>query len=426
MESEYVRFEAATKPCDSMYQKFIPLDKMLTRRAVAVVEEFIKKNFIPKMIEVDSLFGILYSNIYYGGSYYDGLRITEATEFDLDLILRMPCRGKVMRLQLGNGLTIPYGFAKFYCKSWPANMITSTRMKENEKKLFLKFFEEDVFLPVRVRDWFRKVVDKTVRYYEHYPFYLWQNKVTIQRYNWRPYSPAATLKIKVANDLEVDIDLVPVFTYEEMMLVPKTHPGEEYQKVWRLSFPSVEREQLKDQSCAKKVIRQLKWIRDNFKDWDWVSSYYLKTAVMLEIEKDGGHWPDKQFGEKLEEMLKDLQECFKNGYLPSLHDNRLNLLHHIKPITLFNAGRRLSKFIPKGNEEIVDKLIELSAKSIQYKAQSSVHLEPKGYSNGEVEDLLEEAFPFNEDDDDEEEFVPYKCSNNEINEDDTSGWCTLI
>ena len=273
MESEYVRFEAATKPCDSMYQKFIPLDKMLTRRAVAVVEEFIKKNFIPKMIEVDSLFGILYSNIYYGGSYYDGLRITEATEFDLDLILRMPCRGKVMRLQLGNGSTIPYGFAKFYCKSWPANMLTSTRMKENEKKLFLKFFEEDVFLPVRVRDWFRKVVDKTVRYYEHYPFYLWQNKVTIQRYNWRPYSPAATLKIKVANDLEVDIDLVPVFTYEEMMLVPKTHPGEEYQKVWRLSFPSVEREQLKDQSCAKKVIRQLKWIRDNFKDWDWVSSY---------------------------------------------------------------------------------------------------------------------------------------------------------
>ena len=290
-------------------------------------------------------------------------------------------------------------------------------MKENEKKLFLTFFE-DVLLPVKVPDWFRRVVDKAVKYYEPYPFYLWQDEVTIQRYNWRQYSPAATLKVKVANDLKVDIDLVPVFTYGEDMLVPKTHPGKEYQKVWRLSYPAVEREQLKYQSCAKKVIRQLKW--------DWVSSYYLKTVVMLEIDKDGGHWSDKQLGEKLEEMLKDLQEYFKNGYLPSLHDNRLNLLHHIKPITLFNAGRRLSKFIPKGNEEIVDKLIELSAKSIQYKAQSSVHLEPKGYSNGEVEDLLEEAFPFNEDDDDEEEFVPYKCSNNEINEDDTSGWCTLI
>lgn len=220
-------------------------------------------------------------------------------------------------------------------------------MKENEKKLFLTFFE-DVLLPVKVPDWFRRVVDKAVKYYEPYPFYLWQDEVTIQRYNWRQYSPAATLKVKVANDLKVDIDLVPVFTYGEDMLVPKTHPGKEYQKVWRLSYPAVEREQLKYQSCAKKVIRQLKW--------DWVSSYYLKTVVMLEIDKDGGHWSDKQLGEKLEEMLKDLQEYFKNGYLPSLYDNRLNLLHHINPITLFNAERRLNKFIPNGDEEIADKL----------------------------------------------------------------------
>ena len=49
-----------------------------------------------------------------------------------------------------------------------------------------------------------------------------------------------------------------------------------------------------------------------------------------------------------------------------------------------------------------------------------------------MEDLLEEAFPYehleneiNEDDD--EEFVPYKFINNEIGEDDTSrAWCTLI
>ena len=435
MASGHVGVEAAIKPCDSMYLKFIPLDKKLTKRAVTVVEEFIKKNLITRMIEVDSLFSILYSSIYYGGSYYDGLRITEATEFDLDLILKMPFRGKVMRLQLGDGSSIPYGFAKYYCKSSPANMLASTRMKENEKKLFLTFFE-DVLLPVKVRDWFRRVVYKAVRYYEHHQFYLWQNEVTIQRCNWGQYSPAATLKIKVANDLEVDIDLVPVFTYGEEMLVPKTHPGKKYQKVWRLSYPAVEREQLKYQSCAKKVIRQLKWVRDNFKDWDWVSSYYLKTVVMLEIEKDGGHWSDKQLGEKLEEMLKDLQEYFKNGYLPSLHDNRLNLLHHINPITLFNAERRLNKFIPKGDEEIADKLSELSTKSLfQYKTQVAlVHHESRGYSNGEVEDLLEGAFPYehseneiNESDDDDKEFFLHNFINNEFSEDEAGGgWCTLI
>ena len=43
---------------------------------------------------------------------------------------------------------------------------------------------------------------------------------------------------------------------------------------------------------------------------------------MLKIEKDGSHWSDKQLGEKLEQMLKDLQEYFKNEYLPSLHNYR--------------------------------------------------------------------------------------------------------
>ena len=139
---------------------------------------------------------------------------------------------------------------------------------------------------------------------------------------------------------------------------------------------------------------------------------------MLEREKDGSHWSEKQLGQRLKEILKDLQEYFKNGYLQSLHDYRLNLLHHVNPITLFNAERRLSKLIPKGDVEIADKLHQLSAKSFQYKAQSAVlHLESSGYSNGEAEDLLEEAFPYehleneiNEDDDEEfVQFVQYVC-----------------
>ena len=141
-------------------------------------------------------------------------------------------------------------------------------------------------------------------------------------------------------------------------------------------------------------------------------------------------------GEKLEEMLKDLQEYFKNGYLPSLHDNRLNLLHHINPITLFNAERRLNKFIPKGDEEIADKLRELSTKSLfQYKTQvAPVHQESRGFSNGEVEDLLEGAFPYehseneiNESDGEDEEFFSHNFIKNQFNEDEAGrGWCTLI
>ena len=121
--------------------------------------------------------------------------------------------------------------------------------------------------------------------------------MTIQWNKGGKYSPAATLKIKVDHDLEIDIDLVPVFPHGKATLVPKTYRGEEYQKVWRLSYPLLETDLLKGQSCAKKVIRMLKLFRDQLEDWKWVCSYYLKTVVMLEI-KEGRVWSDKQLSEK--------------------------------------------------------------------------------------------------------------------------------
>ena len=225
----------------------------------------------------------------------------------------------------------------------------------------------------------------------------------MRKFKWSPYSPAATLKIKVDNDLEVDIDLVPVFTIGEEMLVAKTYRFEEYQKVWRLSYPSVERDHLKSQSCAKKVIRLLKWFRDNCEDLSWVSSYYLKTAVMLEIKKDGGHWSDKQLGKKLEEMLKMLQQYFQRRCLPSLHNKRLNLLRLIPVDTLNNAEGRLRRFIERDRSvEIVDKFIALINKSgaqITVESRNIQQSEDLGENSGcssVVEEVLEEAFPYME------------------------------
>lgn len=36
------------------------------------------------------LFKGLYDKVFYGGSYYDGLRVGHPEEFDLDLLLRLP------------------------------------------------------------------------------------------------------------------------------------------------------------------------------------------------------------------------------------------------------------------------------------------------------------------------------------------------
>ena len=198
-----------------------------------MVEQFVKKAFISQIKELDGLFDVLYSHIYHGGSYYDGLRITEPTEFDLNAILKMPFDKNLIKLEFGNGTSIPFGFAKYYCISPPEKVTTSPKMTKNLKKDFFDFFEENTFvlLPLKVRDWFRSVVDKAIRYYERNPFEHCQKKLTVRKFKWGLLSPAATLKIKVDNDLEVDIDLVPALVNEENedeMLVSKTYRHEDY------------------------------------------------------------------------------------------------------------------------------------------------------------------------------------------------------
>lgn len=42
------------------------------------------------MKEKDSLFKSMFQRVFYGGSYYDGLRVGAPEEFDLDLLLKVP------------------------------------------------------------------------------------------------------------------------------------------------------------------------------------------------------------------------------------------------------------------------------------------------------------------------------------------------
>lgn len=190
-----------------------------------MVVEFIKE----ELRESDSLFNHMYSDeIYYGGSFYDRLRITEATEFDLDVILELPIPKKEMKLKYGDGSSIPFGFAQIYCESPPENLLDSNEMTNGQRKKILNFFENErfIFLPLKIRNWFREVVTRAIKYYVDNPFALNENKLTITKHKWGQYSPAATLKITTDNDLEVDIDLVPVLKFGKKMLVPKSYEGE--------------------------------------------------------------------------------------------------------------------------------------------------------------------------------------------------------
>lgn len=42
------------------------------------------------MKETDILFKTMYERKFYGGSYYDGLKVARPEEYDLDLVLNLP------------------------------------------------------------------------------------------------------------------------------------------------------------------------------------------------------------------------------------------------------------------------------------------------------------------------------------------------
>lgn len=42
------------------------------------------------MKQQNQLFEMMYNNIYYGGSYYDGLKVGKPEEYDLDLLMSLP------------------------------------------------------------------------------------------------------------------------------------------------------------------------------------------------------------------------------------------------------------------------------------------------------------------------------------------------
>ena len=75
---------------NDVYVETISMDDQVTKRAKAVVHGFVEDWFIETMKETDNNFNAIFQRISYVGSFYDGLRVGEATEFDLNVVFRLP------------------------------------------------------------------------------------------------------------------------------------------------------------------------------------------------------------------------------------------------------------------------------------------------------------------------------------------------
>ena len=76
---------------NTIYREVIPIsDDEARRRNVQLVKENVCSELINDMKELSPLFRELFTKVDYTGSYWDGTRVSEATEFDINVVLKLP------------------------------------------------------------------------------------------------------------------------------------------------------------------------------------------------------------------------------------------------------------------------------------------------------------------------------------------------
>ncbi|GFQ92040.1 cyclic GMP-AMP synthase [Trichonephila clavata] len=316
------------------------------------VLNFFLEEFKQFCISESEAFKDLFQSYYYTGSYFEGLRVSEATEFDVNAVFSIPSDLEYWV----NELDAPLSYATIKLKQ---------PLTFNDKKRSL-FDDENYLVGNRLRSWFRSLVESFMFYTElTYPGLL-QVKISHS-------GPACTLKV-LYNMVWISIDLVPVFSLDarhlqkytlkntinvskesllNCFLVPKPLKMElsslltsdSVERAWRIHFPETEKEILKDKHALKPIIKLMKDLRD--KEMWPVPSYFIKViAFWLVKENPHQHfWRDARLGLLFLKFLEAMEKHLEAKYLGHILYPKFNLFHSLSPRTLKNMQIRIHHII---------------------------------------------------------------------------------
>ncbi|NXN13293.1 CGAS synthase, partial [Indicator maculatus] len=282
------------------------------------------------------------------GSYYEHVKISEPTEFDIMLVI------PIERLQLeASDDTGAFYYLKF--------------KRSPKEKSFTRFLDEDEKLSAsKMLDALREIIKREVRS-------IPDADVTVKRK--KPGSPAITILIRnPPADISVDIILTlkvnqswPSSTEEglkieqwlgrkvrrdyrlkPLYLVAKQNKKEKVQRgnYWRLSFSHIEKAMMNNHGntktccesdgvkcCRKACLKLLKELLEKLKlkypeRLEKICSYYVKTAFFHSCvmwPKDT-HWPVGGLEHCFQRSLKHFMDCLERSHLPHFFVPQYNLL----------------------------------------------------------------------------------------------------
>ncbi|XP_044758696.1 cyclic GMP-AMP synthase-like isoform X2 [Coccinella septempunctata] len=301
---------------------------------------------VEEMKKVDPLFKCLYNKKFYGGSYYDGLKLHSPDEYDLDLALKLPTKLN-HRLEISD----VHGFVRIYVN------LESMKQEINYKdyRPMEKFVDKNYLLTNRFREWFEAVLNKAKNNLNG------RNRL---KFDLSKSGPAMTLKIQINGKL-VSVDLVPalifgkkdwpgppfrenpITTKDEFLVVPKDPPSvrQVSNNSWRLSFQEQEKEVINGKNGLKDTIRLLKLLRTRQFQETTLASYYIKTIMMwLKDGVDDTFWLNSR-SYIFMMGLKYFSKLLKRREIPYYWNQNYNLLIAANPKTIENCSNRIDKII---------------------------------------------------------------------------------
>ena len=105
-----------------IYQQTIPISNSTEKQEnVGLVLDSMEQ-LIKMMKQEDPMFACLYQEMAYSGSYWDGLRVKEATEFDLNIVFKLPCQvptAQKLRFSVTYQILQLYNFSSSWKKDVP-------------------------------------------------------------------------------------------------------------------------------------------------------------------------------------------------------------------------------------------------------------------------------------------------------------------
>ncbi|RZC42727.1 Mab-21 domain containing protein [Asbolus verrucosus] len=339
-------------------KNFISLSNDEIRRNNIILDSVVQ-TFVGKMKEKDPLFNLMYRRVFYGGSFYDGLRVGKPKEFDLDLLLTLPNFAQPV-LTTSN---IP-GFVFLKLENLDAWM----RQPEAQRvgASFKKLLDGRNYLSTaNVLVWMEGLVhraanDLPARGSKR----LLTTPVGTFEVSIHKGGPAMTLHI-CDSEIEIDVDLVACFVFgsnkwptnrfrsnpvnskPEFFIVPKKPRAPEdqpIQRYWRLSFQEQERVLIDNKQYLKPTVKLLKQLRDNL-GHNFIASYYIKTVILHAVdERDDSFWR-RPLSHVFMTILKDFKTYIERKKIPYYWNSNNNLLSGIGERTLENMNNRLRNVI---------------------------------------------------------------------------------